>query len=146
MSFAEYALKSNLNPNPNGYPVLGSDKLSLPGSPPFATVYILLEDTPLLKDIADRIRADKGFFEPAEYAFTIHFNDYISDTHLDPFIEFYSRTKTVRDYDATYRIEFDEAEEEIASEWLDEQCKVLFGKGREDFLEEARRQMKETQS
>ena len=110
MSFAEYALKSNLNPNPNGYPVMGSGKLALPGSIPFATVYILLEETPLLKDIADRIRADEGFFEPAEYVFTIHFNDYIQDTHIDPFIEFYPTTKTVKDSDTTYRIDFDECE------------------------------------
>lgn len=136
----------------NSEPLYGSDQAYIAYPVRFPTVNIQILDTQGLCDLADALREQRGLlpltpteahpndYDPdAWYNFYINLNGF-SSTHVDNCITAYTVTD---DGEQEEYIEIDEEEQRLIYAVLDEQCKIAYGMGCEQLLEEARKEMME---
>lgn len=137
----------------------GSDQCNVSFPCRFPTVTFQLMATSGLSQIADRIRKDLGFapMHPMDeytddtcdndgwYDFYVGINGY-TDHHMDSCIEFVVVNSNSLDCEERYSIDLTTDEQEAVYARLDEQCRRYLGKGCEDLLMEAQKQMEEDMS
>lgn len=134
----------------------GSDQVYINYPCRFPTVEFQLMATNGLAQIADRIRKDVGFkpMHPMDeftdetcdndgwYDFYIGLNSF-DERHIDACIEFCAVNADSEDNEEMYTIDLTEEEQAALYNRLDEQCRQHLGKGCEELLEEARKEMEE---
>lgn len=154
MTLLEGILKDNIFVDFGSEIRYGSDQVCLAYPKCFATVSIQLMATPLLEEIADRIRIADGhrpMYPMDEYTgetcdqdgwydFYIGLND-LSPEKIDTCIEFMVVNSEADDNGARYTIGLGRDEQAAMYARLDEQCRGYLGKGCEELLEEARKEM-----
>ena len=120
----------------------------------FPTVGFQLMATNGLVQIADRIRKDKGFkpMHPMDeytddtcdnegwYDFHVGLNGF-TETHMDTCIDFVVVNADSEDNEEMYTIDLSADEQTTIYNRLDEQCRKYLGKGCEELLAEARKEM-----
>lgn len=120
----------------------------------FPTVGFQLMATNGLVQIADRIRKDMGFkpMHPMDeftddtcdnegwYDFYVGLNGF-SENHMDTCIDFVVVNADSEDNEETYTIDLGADEQAAIYNRLDEQCRKYLGKGCEELLAEARKEM-----
>ena len=120
----------------------------------FPTVGFQLMATNGLVQIADRIRKDKGMrpMHPMDeftddtcdnngwYDFYVGLNGF-SENHMDTCIDFIVVNADSEDNEETYTIDLGVDEQTAIYNRLDEQCRKYLGKGCEELLAEARKEM-----
>lgn len=137
----------------------GSDQCYINYPCRFPTVGFQLMATNGLSQIADRIRKDMGVkpMHPMDeftddtcdndgwYDFYVGINGY-AQNHMDSCIEFVVVNSESDDNEQRYTIDLTTEEQEVIYARLDEQCRRYLGKGCEELLAEARKQMEEDES
>lgn len=103
----------------------------------FATVAFRLKETPLLVQVADRIRTESGTDGNGDVSYDFFFglNDYC-ETNCDSCVEVVATGDD--SCEETFFVDLGEAEREAVREALDEQFRKRLGKDCEELLEEAR--------
>ena len=139
--------------------IYGSDQQNVNYPSRFPTVGFQLMATYGLSQIADRIRKDAGFkpMHPMDeftddtcdnegwYDFYIGLNGF-AENHIDSCIEFYVVNADSEDNESRYFIDMTAEEQAAIYARLDEQCKRYLGKGCEELLAEAGRELEEESS
>lgn len=137
----------------------GSDQCYIDYPCRFPTVGFQLLMTNTLSQIADRIRKDRGFkpMHPMDeftddacdndgwYDFYVGINGYTKN-HMDSCIEFVVVNSESEDNEQRYAIDLTSEEQDVIYTRLDEQCRRNLGKGCEELLAEARKQMEENEN
>lgn len=132
----------------------GSDQAYISYPCRFPTVEFQLMATNGLSQIADRIRKDAGYkpMHPMDeytddtcdnegwYDFYLGLNSF-DDGHIDTCIEFCVVNADSEDNEEMYTIDLTKDEQTALYNRLDEQCRQYLGKGCEELLEEARKEM-----
>ena len=136
--------------------LFGSDQVYVDYPCRFATVEFQLTDTNLLSGIVDRIRKEQGFipFHPIDeytdemcdqegwYEFFIQLND-LDLTRVGTCIEAVVCNSRSADEGELYTIDLSPEEQGFLFNCLDRQCREHLGKGCEDLLIQARKEMVE---
>ena len=129
----------------------GSDQQFVNYPSRFPTVGFQLMATHGLSQIADRIRQDAGFkpMHPMDnegwYDFYVGINGF-AENHMDSCIEFYVVNADSEDNESRYFIDLTAGEQSAVYARLDEQCKTYLGKGCEELLAEAGKELEEESS
>lgn len=137
----------------------GSDQCYIDYPCRFPTVGFQLLATNTLSQIADRIRKDRGFkpMHPMDeftddacdndgwYDFYVGINGYAKN-RMDSCIEFVVVNSESEDNEQRYAIDLTSEEQDVIYMCLDEQCRRNLGKGCEELLAEARKQMEENEN
>ena len=136
----------------NAEPMYGTGEAFVDYPCVFPTVNLVIHATDALSEIADRMRMAKGYLpmvlqdEYGEsdfdgwYEFSVGLNGY-TPTHLDNSIDFVVAGSDSADNEDIYHMELSLEEQQIIFDLLDCQCKDAFGKGCEELLEDARREL-----
>ena len=154
MTLLEGILKDNVFVDFGSEAQFGSDQVYVDHPCRFATVTLQLMASPLLEEIADRIRMadghrpmhsmdeyiDRTCDQDGWYDFYIGLND-ISPLKIDTCIEFVVVNSDADDNEERYFIDLSPVEQERMYARLDEQCRGYLGKGCGELLEEARKEM-----
>ena len=139
-------------------PQYGSDQMYIDFPCNFATVSFQLMDTATLSQIVDRIRVEKheGLkpMHPMDefteemcdqdgwYDYYLGLNE-INGSKVDSCIEAVVVSREAPDNEEVYTIYLNDQEQEAVFTCLDEQCRRYLGKGCDELLAEARKQMEE---
>lgn len=154
MTLIEYFLRDEMFIDFGAEVMYGDDQCYIDYPCRFPTVGFQLMATNGLIQIADRIRKDKGYkpMHPMDeytddtcdnegwYDFYVGLNGF-SDTHMDNCIEFCVVNADSEDNEEMYTIDLSEEEQRSVFNRLDEQCRKYLGKGCEELLAEARKEM-----
>lgn len=132
---------------------LGSDQAYVCYPIVFPTVTFRLMETPVLCQIADRIRMAAGFkplYDGGEevtgwYDFRIGINGY-TESGLDTCIVFELVNGDAPDTWESYAIDLSEGEQSLIYARLNEECIESFGKTCDELLEESRKEMIQVES
>lgn len=132
----------------------GSDQVYISYPCRFPTVRFMLVSTNALVQISDRIRKDAGYapMYPMDeytdetcdgngwYDYYAEINGY-SDSRMGSCIEFAVANSDSPDNEELYTIDLTPEDQRKIYRCLDEQCRQHLGKGCEELLEEARKEM-----
>ena len=154
MNLLEAYMKDEVFVDFGSEPMYGSDQACINYPIRFATVEFQLMATNGLTQIADRIRKDVGMrpMHPMDeytddtcdnegwYDFYLGLNSF-DDGHIDTCIEFCVVNADSEDNEEMYTIDLTKDEQTALYNRLDEQCRQYLGKGCEELLEEARKEM-----
>ena len=159
MTLIEGFARDEIFIDPHAEPIFGDDQCFLCYPERFATVTFELQATNGLIQIADRIRKDLGFkpMHPMDeydddscdnegwYDFYAGLNGH-TENHMDSCLEFVVVNADSEDNEEMYIIDLTAEEQKVVYGRLDEQCLMLLGRGCEELLAEAKRQMEEDEN
>ena len=122
----------------------GSDQANICCPVVFPTVEFELPLSDGLIELADEVRFCEGYSprDDGWYNFYVGINGY-TETHMDNCIKFVVNAEGAEDDYMEYAIELDRAAQEAVYERLDTLCKGLYGKGCNELLVEAEKEMGE---
>ena len=148
-------MRENVSIDPHTEIMYGSDQAYVNCPRRFATVGFEIYAGYGLQLLADRLRKDLGFkpLEPIDdedydedcdqtgnYYFYVGLNDY-TDSKVDTSISVIIESDESPDNEELYTIDLSDEEQRALYRRLDQECRILFGKSCDDFLEESRAAM-----
>ena len=148
-------MRENVSIDPHTEIMYGSDQAYVNCPRRFATVGFAIYAGYGLQLLADRLRKDLGFkpLEPIDdedydkdcdqtgtYYFYVGLNDY-TDSKVDTYISVIIESDESPDNEELYTIDLSDEEQRALYRRLDQECRILFGKSCDDFLEESRAAM-----
>ena len=151
MTLTEGIIKLGISIDFESEILYGQDQTYFSTPTKFPTVEFQLNDSMTLCKIADTIRKADGhkpmFLDADEMDLNGWYNFYIglngfTDTKVDTHIEFVVVSEDADDNEWMYTIDLTEEEQRMIYDELDRQCKKKLGKGCEELLAEAEKEMK----